>query len=255
MIGPTISSSLTGGLTAPRNQPKSAQQIEAEFVDCFVQVARTQTSQAIEPIQSQDQLGLSPTTAAFLAASRALTPAQVMATAGAAFAATQPQLSETLDAQYQEERVPLGRLQDDEVGLFAHEDVSAAVTTGSNVYLNPALASVQGTAVFDWIVGHELGHIESDDGLAAIGRSFLIGQLAADQIPTETIAPLEEIHHAMNRSAEFEADLEGLEYAVDQGHDREVVVQASEQFLSAVGGQDEAHPPAPLRIARLRPTR
>lgn len=244
-----------GAGKAPRKPPKdkSTEQVEREFVDAFVKGGEALSGESLKDrAQSFEATGLTPTTAAFLSVASCVAPVQALALAGASFATTQPQILETLEEPYADQREPLGQVGDG-VELYAHPQVPAAFTNGAAVYINPSLTEHLNTPVLDWIVGHELGHIQSQDGLAAIGRSFLIGQLKRDKMDESLLQGLESAHHSLNRECEFESDAEGLEYAVSRGHSREVVVKSVGGFLSAMpGGFDTTHPEPADRIEKLQ---
>jgi hypothetical protein len=196
--------------------------------------------------------GFTATTAAFLAIGSAFPPAQALALAGQTFAHSQPELASSLDAHFMEGRELVQEV-DSDTNIYFHNDVPGAQASATDVYLNPSLAPHLNTAVVDWIVGHELGHIKSQDALAAVGRSFVIGQLKADRLQDNLISGLRGIHHRLNRESEFDADLEGLSYAVSRGHSRDTVLASVEGFLSAMPrGFENSHPEAGARLERLR---
>ncbi|MBI3927903.1 MAG: hypothetical protein HY319_20345 [Armatimonadetes bacterium] len=233
---------------APRrlSSPDPVEKLEKDFVDTFLELAGKDVRPTYQRLEGT---GVRPTTAAFLAVGGALAPALAMALAGTAFGQSQPHIAEIVDTPYRKERQELGTLAGD-IKLFAHPEVAQAFTSGQHVYLNPQLTPYQGTAILDWIIGHELGHIAAGDGAAAIGRRFVLGQLSADGIQT---APFLAEHEELNREAEFVADQRGFDYAVARGHSRQEVLLATKAFLESLPGEDTATHPAPLaRVERLR---
>lgn len=242
-------------ISRPYSQPpvqKEVAQIEQEFVETFLQrIEDTADISVRESSQKFRSSGLKPTTSAFLAALSVLPPTQALALAGTSFAESQPQLNHMTESRYVADREQLGTLQEN-VGLYSHPEVPAALTTGVGVYLNPALVPHLGSPWVDWIVGHELGHMESADNLTAIGRGFVIGQLKADQADGQFVDALEQHHHQLNRECEFESDQEGLTYALAQGHAKETIQASVKAFLSLEeNGVGDTHPDPELRVAAL----
>jgi hypothetical protein len=248
-IGTRSTSSVRPPLGPPQ---KKADEIEREFSDTFVENAESMSGRPItQAALNMESSGLSPVTSAFLAVGSVMAPIQALALAGASFAESQPQLASALNEPFVETRQPL-RVANSDVPIFSHPQVSAAQATADAVYLNPQFVPHLGQPITDWVVGHELGHIESQDGLAAIGRSFLIGQMKADGLDNKLVASVETLHQELNRQCEFESDREGLEYALQQGHSRETVLAAMAGFLSAMpAGYEASHPDPKVRIENL----
>lgn len=237
--------------------PKSEEQIEQEFANALVvnSCRLAGVEKADTPVPRLPNIQASAVTSAYLVASELLGPVQALAVAGATFFTKNPNMVDIVDKQYESGREKIGELEGSSASLYAQPSIPMAATSGKEVYLNPQLVEHQGTPVVDWIIGHELGHIQSQDGLQAIGRSVVIGHLEKDGIQGPVLDQAKVIHEALNKESEFESDREGFDYAVAQGHSPESIISSTAAFLDAISdGQKSvgSHPASDLRIASLK---
>lgn len=136
----------------------------------------------------------------------------------------------------------------------------------NKVFLDSELPH-QGDAKGDFVLGHELSHVHHKDSSATLIQKALITSVASTQqlsgdhqeisILGELESELEKARLAESRNLELRADREGLEYALQQGHSRESVLDAAKDLFGDHSPGDityREHPEAQTRLEAMRQT-
>jgi len=146
---------------------------------------------------------------------------------------------------------PVGRVDGGQAGIFLGDEkvVGHGASTNASVILPEGFASLLPHPVGSFLVGHELGHVQSNDIVHGFGHHQLVSALAGSELAEEA----ERVAQQLDHQAEFAADQRGLSYALSQGHERAAVLAGFERFLTvATDGQaSESHPAAVERVTRL----
>lgn len=205
------------------------------------------------PVPATSPLAGQSVAVAYAVARQLLGPAQALALGGAAMASlVGPQESVDLDQgmlQRMQAR-PVGSVQGFQAGLYLGDEkvIGNGASTNASVILPEAFEPLLSRPVGAFLVGHELGHVETNDMVHGFGRQQVLGCLTG-----ELAEEASRVASQLDHEAEFAADRRGMSYALAQGHGREAVVAGFQQFLQvATDGQaSDSHPAAQERIQRL----
>ena len=193
---------------------------------------------------------------AYAVARQLLGPVQAVALGGAAMASlVGPEQAADLDQgmlQRMQAR-QVGTVANGQAGIFLGDEkvTGHGASTNASVILPEGFASLLPHPIGAFLVGHELGHVESNDIVRGFGHKQVVSALAGSELAAEA----EKVAHQLEHQAEFAADQRGLSYALAQGHDQKAIVTGFERFLTVAtdGKASDSHPAATERITRLAP--
>ena len=192
---------------------------------------------------------------AYAVARQLLGPVQAVTLGGAAMAALvgPEQAADLNHGMLQRMRAhQVGTVSNGHAGIFLGDEqvTGHGASTNASVILPEGFATLLPHPIGAFLVGHELGHVESNDVVRGFGHQQVVSALAGSELAAEA----ETIAHQLQRQAEFAADRRGLSYALAEGHDQKAIVTAFDKFLTVAtdGNASDSHPAAADRIARLR---
>ncbi|MCA9795392.1 MAG: hypothetical protein KC910_26470 [Candidatus Eremiobacteraeota bacterium] len=155
---------------------------------------------------------------------------------------------ERFDSQSIDSAEPVGvtsRQQRDGIELVRVKDLAGttALAETNRVLVDSSLEP--GTPLHDFVLGHELSHVNHQDWAARLAVMTVRDSLAAcasGVSRTWEKATVEATHQT-----ELRSDAEGMDYALKQGHSRSAVLQAARDLF----GEDQASAQHPAGVERL----
>jgi Peptidase family M48 len=239
-----------------RIDPKdgSSQVSPAAFRDSYLGQIAQQVPESRLAAINLEELRKQSLSSAFETASSLLGPVSAVALAGDAMLnLTSSQETLNLDTgmlrNAQAERI--GQVEGTQTPLYLGMDDATGLgfSTSRSVVLPQGFEPLLGHPVGAFVIGHELGHVESSDVIKKFGRRFLVESLAGSAWVTQA----QEARVHLEREMEHAADQRGFRYSREQGFTAEQTYSGIERFLTFTDAEaSDSHPSRAARLERIR---